>query len=255
MVEKIWILKNGTLDLDESILVAGRGFGNKLTVPSYSVLVKTEAEYALVDTGLNPQGILYPDSVWGARAKTVRPTLTEEDSIQNRLSELGISCEEIKKIFITHLHWDHTGGLQFFKNARVIVQKAEHRYAYEPDSHIGGSYMRNHFDFCQSYELVEGDCAYESGIDLLFTPGHTPGHQSVLLSCENGTKWIVGGDAVYCNRNIGERLPPGNCWDSAQALLSLDKLVTIARLTGASILPGHDADLSLLDQWNRRLPH
>ena len=255
MIEKVWVLQHGTLNLDESVLVAGKGVGNRLVVPCYSVLAKTEKDYILIDTGLNPNGISEPEKTWGQRAKTVLPTLTQEDALPNRLEQLGVRCEDVKRVFITHLHWDHTGGLQYLRHAKIIVQKAEHRYAHEPDHHLAGSYMRNHFDLDLDYETVEGDCAYEEGVDLLFTPGHTPGHMSVLLSCSNGSRWIVGGDAIYCFRNIREKLPPGNCWDASQALLSLDKLTTIARLTGAEIFPGHAVEPGLVEDWNRRLPH
>lgn len=54
---------------------------------------------------------------------------------------------------------------------------------------------KDHYDFNLNYELVEGDCELFPGIDLLFTPGHSPGHQSIFITMEDG-KFIIAGDAI-----------------------------------------------------------
>lgn len=253
MVEKIWILQNGTIDLDQSVLVAGRGYGNRLTVPVSSALLETDQGYILIDTGLNPLGIKEPESTWGPRAKLLLPTITAEWDIRTQLKRIGISVEDVNTVILTHLHWDHTGGLQYFKHAKIVVQKAEHRFAYEPDQCMAGSYMKNHFDFDLKYETIEGDVEYGEGIDILFTPGHTPGHQSVLITLENGKRCIIPGDAVYSYQNLKEMLPPGNCWDVQQSMLSLNKLKTVARLTGAVIYPSHDPDIDMIERANKEM--
>lgn len=242
MVQEIWILRNGALDLDKSVLVSGTGYGTVLRVPVFSVLLKTDEGYILIDTGLNPSGIDNPEETWGARAKLLKPILNRADDIRYRLSEVGVKAEEVTHIITTHMHWDHTGGNQYFKHATAVVQKAEYRFAYHPDAHLSGSYMKNHYDFGdeQKYQLVEGDCQFCPGVDLLFTPGHTPGHQSVLVTMNNGARYIIPGDAIYTYENIERRMPPGNCWSGPEGMLSLQKLITIAGLTGAEIIPSHD---------------
>ena len=253
MIEKIWFLQNGTLNLDQSVLVSGKGAGNRLTVPVYSVLAKQASGYLLIDTGLHPGGITDPEGTWGARARTVLPTIAREDGIAQRLAQIGVGCEEVKNVVITHLHWDHTGGLSYFKHAKIIVQKAEHRFAYEPDRNLAGSYMRNHFDLDLDYDIVEGDTPLCEGVELLFTPGHTPGHQSVLLTLKSGKRCIIPGDAIYSYQNIDALLPPGNCWSISDSLLSLHKLITVARLTDAKIYPSHDPDLSMVSRANHEM--
>lgn len=253
MVKRIWLLKNGALDLDKSILVAGTGYGNCLRVSVYSTLLEMDQGYILIDTGLNPCGLTDPEGTWGDRAKLLIPVIESADDIRNRLAEVGVKPEEVTHIITTHMHWDHTGGNQFFKNATVVVQKAEYRFAHYPDHYLSASYMKNHFDFEQKYQLVEGDFHFCSGIDLLFTPGHTQGHQSVLITMDDGRKYIIAGDAIYTYENIERRLPSGNCWNGAEAMMSLQKLMTIAQLTNAEIIPSHNPDPDFFERMKERL--
>lgn len=255
MVEDLWILKNGVLELDQSILTSGIGMGNTLNVPVFSVLVKTEDTYVLVDTGLNTSGIDDPFGIWGERARKLKPILEKEDDVKNRIQELGISPSEISHIITTHMHWDHTGGNKHFKHAEVVVQKAEYRFAFYPDKHLSGSYMKNHYDFGekQKYRLIEGDYQFDSGIDILFTPGHTPGHQSILITRDDGKKFIISGDAIYTKENIEKLIPPGNCWDMPQALLSMQKLISISKQTDAVIIPSHDPDPNFYSEVNEKI--
>lgn len=240
MVKNIWLLKNGTFNIDKSILISGRGMGKIVRIGAYAVLVETTEGYVLIDSGLNPKGVEEPEKTWGFLANVIEPEIKQQEDIRNGLAELNVNPEQITHVINTHMHFDHTGGTQFFQHATFVVQKAEYRFAMNPDSHWAGSYMKNHYDFDLKYELVEGDCEWMPGIDLLFTPGHSPGHQSILLTMEDGRRFLIAGDAINTLENMKRNLPAGQCWDEQKAILSLQKLMTISRLTQAIIVPSHE---------------
>jgi len=239
-VKQVYLLEGGYLYLDQSILTWGRGYGQEQKIPVYMVLLESDKGWILIDTGLNPQGVLEPEKTWGERAKVVRPELKPQDDVRLRLEKLGLNVNDIKYVIQTHLHWDHTGGNRFLTEATFFVQKAEYRFAYWPDQYVQASYMRDHFHCGVQYETVEGDVEILPGITLLYTPGHTPGHQSVLVKLTNGRYLLFTGDAAYTLDNLKEMLPPGNSWDPLAAVASLQKLKTIQALTGAFLLPSHD---------------
>lgn len=238
-VKQVYLLDGGYMYLDKSILLWGRGYGQQQKIPACMALLVTDDGWILIDTGLNPQGVLEPEKAWGERAKVVRPELTAQDDVRSRLQELGLVTRDIKYVIHTHMHWDHTGGNRFFTEATFFVQKAEYRFAYWPDRHVQASYMRDHFDCGVHYETVEGDVEILPDITVLHTPGHTPGHQSILV-LTNGEYLLFAGDAVYTLDNFTEMLPPGNSWDPLAAVASLHKLKTIQALTDAFLLPAHD---------------
>lgn len=242
MVKNIWILKNGTFNIDKSILISGRGMGKKLRIGAHSVLIKTSEGYVLIDTGLKPKGIENPFNTWGALSNVINPQMEEGEDIISALANLDVKPDQITHVVNTHMHFDHTGGNYLFKHAVFVVQKSEYRFAMNPDSHWAASYMKNHYDFDARYQLVEGDLELFPGIDLLFTPGHSPGHQSILVTQENGSKFIIAGDAINMVENIERQLPSGLCWDEQKAIFSLQKLTTISRLTNATIIPSHEPD-------------
>lgn len=240
MINKAWLIKSGGLILDQSILTLGKGYGKAVKVPVCSVLLETTKGYILVDTGMHVGGLKSPKKIWGDRAKQLIPDFCEKDDILNRLNEIGISSDDIRIVINTHLHWDHTGGNRYFKDAKFFIQKAEYRYALYPDKSFGASYMKNHYDHKLDYQLIEGDIEVVEGVQILFTPGHTPGHQSVLVKFNSGVYMIISGDAVYTEYNINNMVAPGNAYDFQMSLNSIRKIETIRRLTDAIVLPSHE---------------
>ena len=240
MVKKIWVLKAGELDLDRSILFVGRGCGIKERVPITMVLLETDQGFVLVDTGMNPNGLRDPEGTWGPRAKDLIPLITEEDDVRNRLEKLNLHPYDISHVINTHMHWDHTGGNQFFTKSKIYVQRTEYRYAMYPDPFYAASYMKNHYAHDLDYVFIDGDSEILDGIYLLSTPGHTAGHQSVFVTMENGAKIIIAGDAAYTWESVEKIIPPGNCYDMGRSVLSLQKLKTLQKLTGSDLLPSHE---------------
>ncbi len=242
MISKAYFLDCGICHLDKSVLIGPSGAGIVVKVPVFSMLLESDSGWTLIDTGLNPTGVTDPDKAWGPRAKTVKPTMKPENDINYRIKELGLKNDDIKRIILTHMHWDHTGGNRFFPNAIFYVQRAEYRFAYYPDKIISGSYMRDHFDCGSKYELIEGDTEIIPGVYVFQSPGHTPGHQSVLIKMKSGKKLLITGDAVYTQQNVDLMLPPGNNWDPNYSIFSLNKIKTIQEQTGAILIPAHDPD-------------
>ena len=141
-VQKMYILPGGLVSIDRSILLAAVDMGKKVKAPVYSILLIHGEGPILIDTGLNPDGLTDPERAWGPRAKLIQPELTRADDIRSRLKELNLDVSEIIMVILTHLHWDHTGGLRFFTHCPVIMQKTEYRFAFNPDSFVSSQYMQ-----------------------------------------------------------------------------------------------------------------
>jgi N-acyl homoserine lactone hydrolase len=239
-VREFYVLPGGYLHVDRSILLSAVGMGEIILAPVFSLLLMHDRGPILVDTGLNPEGMTDPDEAWGPRAKLIRPEMTEKDDIRNRLGELGLSVSDIQMVVVTHLHWDHSGGLRFFTHCPVVVQRAEHRFAFSPDSFVSSPYMTNHFDFPLNYTLVEGDRILVPGVSVIKTSGHTPGHQSVLVRLKSGSHYVFPGDAIPLQENLTMRIPPSNVWSAQEAMDSISRLGHLAQLLKATIIPSHD---------------
>ncbi|MHA2500720.1 MAG: MBL fold metallo-hydrolase [Candidatus Hodarchaeales archaeon] len=152
--------------------------------------------------------------------------ITEEHRIlcDSGLGELP-EHRDIDYIIQTHLHFDHfTQDILAFKNATIIAQAEEIRYAFLPDRFQANGYSpirallgKIHFDPVTGYKEVA------NGIGTIPTAGHTPGHQSVAI--QTGEELIVyTGDAAPLQENFDRRNIPGVLWSSWQALESIDIL-------------------------------
>src|SRR5919197_6565968 len=99
----------------------------------------------------------------------------------------------------THLHFDHCGGNRLFAGVPIYVQRAEREAAREPDYTIP---EWAEFEGA-TYEEVDGEAEILPGIRVVPTPGHTPGHQSVLVDTEDGLV-VVAGDVGYTWKQFDE---------------------------------------------------
>lgn len=244
-VHSFYILPAGFLTIDRSILLCGTDIGVKIRTPVYSVLLLHDEGPILIDTGLIPEGLTAPEKAWGPRAKLIKPQMTEQDVIENRLKELNISARDVRMVILTHMHWDHTGGLRYFNHCPIVVQKSEYRFAFQPDAFVSGQYMKNHFDFPLNYELIEGDRMLLPGISVIRTVGHSPGHQSVLVKLRSGKFSLFTGDAVSIQENMSMKIPGSNAWDAQLAAESIYRLDHLSVLLDAEVFISHDDTL-----WN-----
>jgi N-acyl homoserine lactone hydrolase len=147
------------------------------TVPVFAWAVTGDGATVLVDTGMI-------DSTPELDAKW-KPTL-------HPWPDLG----DVRAVINTHLHFDHCGGNRRFAGIPTFVQRAELEAAVETD------YLVDWIRFSgESYELVDGDAEILPGISVLFTPGHSPGHQAVVVETGEGPV-VLAGDVTYDRREL-----------------------------------------------------
>jgi glyoxylase-like metal-dependent hydrolase (beta-lactamase superfamily II) len=154
--------------------------------PYVCMLVKTGSHNVLVDTGI---GSTFPPAA---------------GELLRQLKALTVEPDDIDVVLITHAHGDHCGGnadpegRAAFKRARYIMQKAEWDYwtsesvlAQPQNEWMTLVVQKNFQQLCNCFELIEGDREVVPGIDVISTPGHTPGHMAVRLSSNGERLWYM----------------------------------------------------------------
>jgi glyoxylase-like metal-dependent hydrolase (beta-lactamase superfamily II) len=143
----------------------------------------------------------------------------------------------------THLHFDHCGNNRLFQNSKFLVQTDEIRYAYFPDRFMRVSYLRPFFDVEGDYLPVKGRYEIEDGVEVLPTPGHTIGHQSLVVKWK-GRNIVYAGDAAPLPENIEKRNMTGMIYNSSQGLESIDML---RRIENPVYIYSHDNEQLKVD--------
>ena len=226
-ITDVRLLRDGFFTLDQSFLVFGKYQGNRYRAALKPLLIRTEKENILVDTGV---GTL------PAKYDVFEATKRKEEALEYSLSQLGLRPDQITLVVNTHLHFDHCGNNRLFKNAKFLVQTDEVRYAFYPDKFMKVSYLRDSFDFEAEFLPVHGDYIVEDGVELISTPGHTIGHQSVIVKWK-GRNIVYCGDAAPLAENIERRNVTGMIYNAAQGSDSIDRL---RRIPNPHYIYSHD---------------
>jgi N-acyl homoserine lactone hydrolase len=211
------------------------GFGETVTVNGYIWYIEGPKENIVVDTGGKAETI----SMLGFPAKDVQ-------SPEKALVKMGLRCDDIDIVILTHLMHDHFEYAEKFRNARFLVQKDELDYARNPHPLLQYFYMPiqdllNQTDF----DVVEGDKEIVKGVKVLLTPGHSPGSQSVAIEAEKGTAVITGFCCVNENfvEGVWPVIPSGIHANATQAYDSMLKIKEIADI----IIPLHESTFAEKD--------
>ncbi|MBU2645116.1 N-acyl homoserine lactonase family protein, partial [bacterium] len=248
-VKGVSLFQCGVLELDKSITTFRTGMGEKVRVPVLAALIETAKGFILFDTGLHPKGLEDPADTWGNHIQSLIHTFEPQHDLRFQLAEFGLVPGDIKTVISSHLHYDHTGGNLYFPESRFILQRAEYRFAGQPDPFAASPYLANHLNFDCDSLLLDGDYLLDDDIYLFFTPGHSPGHQSLVLRLPETGTVILTADAIFCQENITRQIPSGNCWNAALAAESMQRLVQFARFEKAQLVISHDPTI-----WDRFKP-
>jgi N-acyl homoserine lactone hydrolase len=224
----------------------GANRGADIEVPFFAYLIVHPRGVVLVDTGPHARLIDDPVAHLGAEAETFDIRCTPDDLVSIRLRAVGLATDDVTHVVQSHLHYDHAGGLSEFLHARWFVQRRELAFARHPPRYQRGFYVSAEFDHAGApWTLLDGqhDLFGDGGIVVIPTPGHTPGHQSVVVGLDGWTA-VLAGDAAYSQTAVETvALPAGALTWSADAMIdSWNQLSRLCDARRAELVPTHDLD-------------
>lgn len=215
---ELHLLSDGYFTLDKSFLVYTKYQGQIYEAALKPLLIITGEEKILIETGIGE----LPETHRKFHTIKRKP----DQTLKAQLQRHDIKPEDITIVVNTHLHFDHCGNNALFPKAKFYVQAEELRYAYAPDRFQKAAYIREFFDANLDYVPVSGRYQLTEDIILIPTPGHSIGHQSVLIRGEK-RNYVYCGDAAPLRENLEKRNIPGVLYRADEALRSIDKLRSI----------------------------
>jgi N-acyl homoserine lactone hydrolase len=204
----------------------------RFPIPAY--VIETAEERILVDTGLHPAAVDDPARHYGRPVALGLFQLELSESVSEQ-----VDLATITKVVLTHLHFDHAGGLALLPHSvPIVVQRREWDAGHDAAAVDKNFYLPVDYEAAgQQITLVDGDhdLLGDGSIELLLTPGHTPGHQSVRV----GERLVLGGDVTHYASGLDDHRFPLIGDDFAAQASSANRLRAL-RDAGAVVLPGHD---------------
>lgn len=229
-VDRLYVLDCGAARApDQSRWSPGVNVGQPIDIVDNCYLIHHAQGYLLWDTGV-------PDALFGKQSPAAGPIPWRRDkSLIAQLSGIGVRPDDIRFVAISHTHGDHVGNVDEFPKATVLIQAAEYDWAF--------SSANKPFSASHPVEKLqrERDVFGDGSVRLIPTPGHTPGHESLLVGLPK-TGWVLlSGDAAHFRDNFDNRRVPSMNTDRAQTLASMQHIQELIDSHHAQLWINHDA--------------
>jgi glyoxylase-like metal-dependent hydrolase (beta-lactamase superfamily II) len=191
-------------------------------------LIKHGNEYMVWDTGFAP----------GSNANAPKVSLTDQ------LGQLKVTPEQIKYVGISHFHADHTGQLSQIPNATLLIGQNEWNAITAPTPMQGANVAGFKHWISEGGKVepqpIDKDVFGDGSVIMLRTPGHTPGHSSLLVKLKHKGPVILIGDLAHFRENYESNGVPMFNYSRADTLASLDRVKHIAKNLKATVILQHD---------------
>ena len=232
-VERLYVLNcgEGTAG-DISRWTPGLNEGKTMDFVDSCYLIKHAKGWFLWDTGIADAVAAMPNGLTPADPKAV--TWRRPKTLAAQLEQLGLKPDDVKTMAVSHTHPDHTGNVELFPQAMLYVQKAEYDWP--------GANNEPRFKPSHPVELLAGDKDVfgDGSVTILSTPGHTPGHQSLLVKLPKTGAVVLSGDAVHFKDNWDNRRVPGMNVNKDQTAASMQKIADTLGKEKGQLWINHD---------------
>jgi N-acyl homoserine lactone hydrolase len=229
---------------DESVWTPGENVGRSIEFSSTCWLIRRGNEWLLWDTGV-PQSALNDPKGWSTLPQLIVYHL--DKTLTDQLAAIGLKTDDITFVAISHTHGDHIGNVGVFANSTVLMQRAEYEWIGSPDGPNDNvnqlkALARKLLGTPKHLKLLAGDTDVfgDGSVTLVSTPGHTPGHQSLLVHLKNSGFIILSGDVVHLQENFEKNTVPSLNTDKAASIASMDRIRRMIATYRAKLFINHD---------------
>lgn len=232
-VDKLFILDCGHgVAGDSSFWSPGVDVGKPRNFVNSCYLIHHTRGWLLWDTGVADAIAQMPDGLVPASPRTTHWFL--RTTLASQLKRLGLAPSDIAWLAISHAHPDHVGNVALFPKATLLVQRAEYSWLHW--------FGLGPFAGAQAVIKLDGDYDVfgDGSVMAISTPGHTPGHQCLLVKLPKTGALLLTGDAVHFQSNWDNHRVPNFSSDIEQAATSMKRMAEILTQHKAQLWINHD---------------
>jgi N-acyl homoserine lactone hydrolase len=240
-VERMYVFNCGEIAIkDISHWSPGVNPGQPFEFSNNCYLIRHAKGWMLWDSGYSdavsarPEGVVAPS---GLNVGRMPRTLTSQ------LTEVGLTPSDITHLAFSHMHGDHIGNANLFSKATLHIQETEYDAAFGPDF-AKFSFNVTAYEKLRDNRVIklrgDHDVFGDGSVTIISTPGHTPGHQSLLVRLPRRGPVVLSGDLVHFQDNWDHRRVPAFNYNREQSLASMQKVAELLASQKAELWINHD---------------
>jgi len=243
-VERLYVISCGENHVKDLARWAAADAGKSIQFKNHCYLIRHARGWMLWDTGNSDAFAALPNgnSVFGGLlVQYMRKPLPDS------LKEIGVEPADIQHLAMSHLHGDHSGNANYFTAATLYMQGPEYEAAFGPEPQKFGFAAANYAKLRGSKAVKlsgDHDVFGDGAVVIKSAPGHTIGHQVLLVRLAQTGPVVLSGDVVHYAANwSAKRVPPLN-FNADQSAVSMRMVEQLLAQTGAKLWINHDPEQS-----------
>ena len=241
-VQRMYVFNCGDSTVkDISRWTPGANAGKPGEFSANCYLIRHAGGLMLWDSGINDAVAAMPG---GFQRSPVAPSYVLAKPFREQLAAIGVNPDSVTHVAFSHTHGDHVGNANLFTRGTLYIQQAEYDAAFGPEAVKRYNFETINYEKLRASKTVkltgDHDVFGDGSVVIIATPGHTPGHQSLLVRLPKRGPVILSGDMVHLQENWTAKRVPSFNYDREESARSMEKVARVMAETGAELWINHD---------------